>query len=108
MPDASTDIFEVLGLDADELTWQDLALCANMPTNLFYDEYEDEQVSHMVDDVCLSCPVMKQCLQQGIANKEWGVWGGTYLVSGQKDDNKNKYKTPATWKLIRERLLGDE
>jgi hypothetical protein len=79
-----------------------------MDRELFYDKYDDENISHTTDEVCLSCPVMKQCLQQGIDNKEWGVWGGIYLTSGVKDDNKNKYKTPETWKRIHERLSDSD
>lgn len=101
------NIFEALGLDIDELDWQDLALCRGMDTNMFYEGYDDEQESHIVDEICLSCPVMKQCLQQGIENSEYGVWGSVYLVSGKKDDNKNKYKSPETLKRIHDRLTND-
>lgn len=101
--------FTLFGIDLEDLEWQDLALCRNVtPTNWFYEDYDKESVSHIVDEQCLSCPVMKQCLQQGINNSEWGVWGGIYLTSGKKDDNKNKYKTPETWKRIQERLLEDD
>lgn len=108
MTSETSSVFDALGIDLDELEWQDLALCSGMNTNLFYDEYDNENTSHMVDEACLSCPVMKQCLQQGVENSEWGVWGGIYLTSGKKDDNKNKYKTPETWKRIQERLSGDD
>jgi len=79
-----------------------------MDTNWFYDDYDDERVSHMVDEACLSCPVMAQCAMQGVMNSEWGVWGGIYLTSGKKDDNKNKYKSHKTWERIYERLSGDD
>lgn len=108
MTSETSSVFDALGIDLEELEWQDLALCQGMPTNLFYEEYEDEQVSRMVDDICLSCPVLKQCLQRGVEGSEWGVWGGVYLVSGKKDENKNKYKSAETWKAITERLSGDE
>lgn len=100
-------IFTALGLDAEDLSWQDLALCAGMNTDWFYDEYDSESVSHMVDEACLSCPVMKQCMQQGIEDNEWGVWGGVYLVSGKADPNKNKYKSKETWARIKKRLTDE-
>jgi len=79
-----------------------------MDTNLFYDDYEsDEQVAKVVDDVCLSCPVMNQCLERGMDNGEWGVWGGIYLVSGRPDMNRNAHKNQDIWEQIRERL-GDD
>lgn len=99
-----TSIFAALGLDEDELEWTDLALCRGMSTDLFYDDYDNEQISHMVDEGCLSCPVIKQCALAGINNNETGVWGGVYLNAGKPDPNKNKYKTPETWKEIKERL----
>lgn len=98
-------MFAALGIDLEDLEWQQLALCRGaIDTNWFYEEYDNENVSHIVDESCLSCPVMKQCLQQGIDNSEWGVWGGIYLVAGKKDDNKNKYKSADTWRRIQERL----
>lgn len=97
---------ELLGLDLEDVTWKDLALCdGRMPTRLFYEDYEsDEQVAKMVDDACLSCPVMAMCLTAGMDNDEWGVWGGIYLVSGKMDDNRNSHKTPEVWEKIKERI----
>lgn len=98
----------LLGIDPEELEWQDLALCPDTPTNLFYDEYEsDEQVAKMIDEMCLSCPVMQQCLERGMDNGEWGTWGGIYLTSGRPDANRNAHKTQETWDQIREKI-GDE
>jgi hypothetical protein len=100
-------IFTALGLDAEDLSWEDLALCSGMNTDWFYDDYDDEAISHMVDEACLSCPVMKQCMQQGVEGNEWGVWAGVYLVSGKADLNKNKYKSKETWARIRKRLVDE-
>ena len=100
-----SDVLSELGLDPEELEWTHLALCKTMPTNLFYDEYEsDVQVAKIVDEACLSCPVMAQCLERGIDNGEWGVWGGIYLVSGKTDKNRNSHKTAEVWETIRERI----
>lgn len=104
-----SSVLSELGLDPDEVEWQDLALCqvAEMPTADFYDNYENSaNIARSVDEACLSCPVMAQCLQRGVENGEWGVWGGIYLVSGKPDMNKNSHKTPEAWDLIRERI-GD-
>lgn len=98
----------LLGIDVEELDWQDLSLCHDTDTNLFYDDYEsDTQVAKMIDQMCLSCPVMKQCLERGIDNGEWGVWGGIYLTSGRPDTNKNIHKTQEVWEQVREKI-GDE
>lgn len=100
-----SDILEELGLDREDIQWRDLSLCSNMETNLFYDEYEqNEQVANMIDEACLSCPVMVQCLQRGMENGEWGVWGSIYLTGGRVDKGKNDHKTPDTWQAIKERI----
>lgn len=100
-----SDVLSILGLDLDELEWGDLSLCQGRETNLFYDDYEsDEQVARMVDDMCLSCPVMAQCLQRGIDNNEWGCWGAVYLTSGKKDKNRNSHKTQEVWDAIKEKI----
>lgn len=101
----SAGILEILGLDPDELEWQDLAMCAGSDTNLHYDKYEtSNSIARTIDDRCLSCPVMKECLQSGMENGEWGVWGGIYLTSGKMDKNRNSHKTEEVWKEIRERI----
>lgn len=100
-----SDVLSALGIDLEELSWQDLALCDGMPTNMFYDDYEsDENVAKVVDEACLSCPVLVQCLDRGIDNGEWGVWGGIYLTSGKPDTNRNAHKTQEVWEQIRERI----
>lgn len=100
---------EAIGIDPDELTWKDLALCdGTMETNMFFDEYEaDEQVAKIVDEACLSCPVMVQCLTKGIDDGEWGCWGGIYLVSGRPDKNRNSHKTAEIWQAIKDKI-GDK
>ena len=98
-----------LGFDIEDLEWQDLSLCraSEMDTVLFYDAYETSpSVARSVDDACLSCPVLAQCLQDGVENSEWGVWGGIYLTSGKPDTNKNAHKSPEVWDAIKERI-GD-
>lgn len=95
----------LLGIDLDELEWQDLALCAGMEINMFYDDYEsDQNVARVTDEACLSCPVMAQCLQEGLSNGEWGVWGGTYLTSGKVDQSRNLHKTKEVWDRIKEKI----
>lgn len=103
-----SDILEELGLDPDDVKWTDLSLCVGMPTNMFYEDYEsNEQVANIVDEACLSCPVMVQCLNRGIDNGEWGVWGSVFLTSGRPDKAKNAHKTADTWGAIRERIGAD-
>lgn len=89
-------------IDPDTLRWQDLSVCRGIDTNLFYDDYEsDEMTAITTDATCKSCPVRKQCLTFGVENYEWGVWGGVYLVNGKMDENKNAHKTEEDWNDIR-------
>ena len=101
-----SDILSILGLEGEEFTWKNLAVCNGMPTDMFFNEYEsDENVARMVDEACLSCPVMKQCIDYAVNNSEWGVWGGVYLVNGKPDTNRNSHKTEQTWSEVRSRIV---
>lgn len=98
-------MYQALGLDSDTLQWRDLSACRNMPTRFFFDDYEQNpRLAKTVDQACLSCPVMKQCLMDAVENKEWGVRGGIYLVSGSRDESRNSHKTKEVWDEIESRL----
>ena len=95
-------ILKQLGIDPDDVKWYHLAACINMPINWFYDEYEnDSVVAEQADQVCLSCPVIKQCYQEGIKIKEFGVRGGIYMNLGRVDKQNNAHKTEETWQKLK-------
>jgi hypothetical protein len=74
------------------------ALCLNMDTNLFFDQYEeDREVSKRVDLLCIKCPAQRQCLAYGVSNSEWGVWGGVYLEGGKISKEFNIHKEKTDW-----------
>lgn len=100
-----SDLLHELGLDPDNFEWQDLALCQHMPTSWFYDEYEsDVQVARQVDSACLTCPVLRECMEAGQSG-EYGVWGGIYWNgAGKPDKNRNSHKTEETWAAIKHRM----
>ena len=108
-----SSIFDLLGIDPGDVRWEDLALCASMAPapgtdgegDLFFEKYETSpSTAKMVDELCLSCPVMKQCLQSGIDDKLTGVRGGIYLTDGKRNIKRNAHKTEAVWNQIKERL----
>jgi hypothetical protein len=73
-----------------------------MDTNLFFDKYEsDVNIATSIDEACLSCPVMKICHEAGVANNDYGVWGGIYLNSGVADKARNAHKTKEIWKRLK-------
>lgn len=100
----SSSLLDELGLDPEDFEWQDLGLCSNMPTSFFYEKYEtDEETAKATDQVCLHCPVMKQCFFAG-AQGEHGVWGGVYWNgAGNPDKNRNSHKTQEVWEAIKEK-----
>lgn len=36
-----------------------------------------------LQEICVECPVRRQCLLSGKQTRSWGVWGGFYLYAGQ-------------------------
>jgi hypothetical protein len=100
-----SSVFDVLGLDAEDLEWQDLALCEGQEISRFHEGYESSpRIAKQTDQMCLSCPVQRMCLQAGIENNEYGTWGGVYLTNGKVDEAKNSHKTQDIWEQIREGL----
>lgn len=94
-----SDISQFLGIDKEDITWEDLALCKGMDLNFFFDDYEiDENKAKAVDEHCLACPVIKQCGEFAQVHKEEGVWGGIYWTPGGRiDRSRNKHKTDKVW-----------
>ena len=97
-----SSILNDLGLDPENLNWWHLAICRGSDTNLFFDKYElDVNIAKNIDEMCLSCPVIKLCFTSGVENSDHGVWGGVYLSSGSVDRSKNTHKTPDVWKRLK-------
>lgn len=102
---AMSSILEQRGISPEEVEWEDLALCRGLPTSFFFETYEQDKISaKYVDDMCLSCPVMKQCAMAAKDNNGFGVWGGIYWNSGSFDKYRNAHKTPETMARLKERL----
>lgn len=101
------DILDQIGIDQEDFVWQDLALCQGIvgkrlpngdADDPLFENYESSvDAAKAVDEMCSRCPVRRQCLIAGIEGKEQGVWGGSYLVNGKVDKNKNAHKTHSQW-----------
>lgn len=88
-------------IEDEDLSWYHLSVCDGMEVNWFYDDYEADPVfATTIDSICLSCPVRDMCLKEGIENKEYGVWGGVFLVNGKIDPQRNAHKTQDVWEGI--------
>ena len=73
-----------------------------MSINWFYDDYENDKIlADTTDQVCMNCPVIKQCYADGVAQKEFGVRGGIYMNLGRIDKQNNLHKTKETWAKIK-------
>jgi hypothetical protein len=69
-----------------------------METNIFFEKYEeDPHLAKAADRICNRCPVQPICFASGVSNKEWGVWGGIYLVDGKISKEFNAHKTDEDW-----------
>jgi hypothetical protein len=81
--------------------WVVKANCRATDKDYFFEKYEEDQaVAVVVDNICLTCPVIIDCFNHGTTNGEWGVWGGVYLVDGEINAIKNAHKTPEIWKEL--------
>lgn len=91
-------ILSQLGIDPELFRWQHLADCLNMHSknaedpDYFFDDYEGN-VAKQIDEICVRCPVIKECFKTGTESGETGVWGGFYLENGKVCPKKNKHKT---------------
>lgn len=107
-----SSLLDELGIDPESFEWNDLALCRNIEiegpeTDAFFDQYEsDEEAAKATDQMCLHCPVIRECFFAGSQGQQ-GVWGGVYWNgAGKPDKNKNSHKTEETWDEIRGLVSG--
>lgn len=100
-------IIHDLGLYEDDLRWEELATCAGRDFFDFFEGYEtDKVIARNVDEMCLSCPVARQCLDFGRDTKSYGVFGGVYLENGRTSRSMNAHKTDKHWKKLKD-VLGE-
>ena len=55
-------------------TWPRQAICCGEDPDIFFPAFGDPGTK--ARQVCTRCPVRADCLEDGIANDEWGIWGG--------------------------------
>lgn len=65
----------LLAEPAEDLAWQDRALCAETDPELFFPEKGGS--TREAKQVCRSCEVWAQCLEYALAtDQRFGLWGG--------------------------------
>lgn len=78
--------------------WKSQGKCLGYDTNIFFDKYEEDlPLRSAIDELCISCPVMKECFSVGVSQKEWGIWGGVYLELGEISKEFNNHKDKQAW-----------
>jgi|SRR5215217_251894 hypothetical protein len=103
------DLLKSLGINPREFAWHDVAACKGYTLNDFFDEYEKGgATARAVDELCISCPVQKECYEKGVESGSSGVWGGLYLSNGQVSKTKNSHKNRETMERIAEILVGED
>ena len=94
-------------MDPEDVRWYHIASCRDMPVSWFFEDYEsDKELAKQIDQICISCPAIQYCYKEALANKDWGVRGGIYLVRGKADRSYNQHKTPEVWRKIKKILNG--
>ena len=72
--DMRAELF-LLEPDAEEMGWQDRALCAQTDPEAFFPEKGGS--TREAKKVCLTCDVRQECLEYALAHDErFGIWGG--------------------------------
>jgi WhiB family redox-sensing transcriptional regulator len=73
-----SEVYEVYPLvdeTAEELMWQERALCAQTDPEAFFPEKGGS--TREAKKVCLACNVRGECLEYALAHDErFGIWGG--------------------------------
>jgi WhiB family transcriptional regulator, redox-sensing transcriptional regulator len=65
----------LLDADAEELGWQERALCAQTDPEAFFPEKGGS--TREAKRVCLTCDVRNECLEYALGHDErFGIWGG--------------------------------
>ena len=69
------DGFDIDVDDAEELDWQDRALCAQTDPEAFFPEKGGS--TREAKKVCRGCEVRAECLEYALEHDErFGIWGG--------------------------------
>jgi hypothetical protein len=97
-------------IEQGDFHWMSLGNCFQFGVegpedDFWFEQYEySKEVAANVDDMCITCPVIKACASYGVEKKLDGVWGGIYLQSGKMSGPKNKHKSEETWQSLKSLL----
>ena len=86
---------------SESMQWMDEAACVGNPEP--FDNYEtNRSFAEEVDELCLNCPVIKECFEMG-SKGQYGQWGGIFWnISGKPDLKYNEHKSQEYLDRVRE------
>ena len=73
-------------------SWRDQAACIGKPLRLFFHKNADAGADYSyAKEICASCPVRRQCLEEGLRLPmlNFGVWGGL-TVNERRNLRRNR------------------
>jgi hypothetical protein len=86
----------------DDVDWNKGA-CVGMPTSLFYAYEESKEIKRIITtdlfrDICLTCPIWRECLTYALSNENYGIWGG--CTTFERESLKEGFDLPLSVKVI--------
>lgn len=94
--------------DPESFNWIQLGICnsSDLEPADFYEKYESSPGhAAIIDEMCIACPVIKTCAQNGLSGREFGVWGAVYWDgAGHPSELPNAHKTKDVWERIARRM----
>ena len=90
-----------------EINW-DRAECKGAPTHLFYVIEEERSALQLIGAdtlrrICGSCPILEDCLDYGMRNENYGMWGG--LMTKERNALKSQHHSPLKQRATEELLM---
>lgn len=80
----------------EEVNWEKAACKDSVHTDLFYSVEEERSILaysyiNALRQICLSCPIWKECLSYAAENEIYGVWGGMTSIERFSFKNPSRY-----------------
>lgn len=79
-----------------EINWEKAACRGSIYTDAFYAVEEERSIIayeyiNALRQICLACPIWKQCLTYAMENEIYGVWGGMTSIERYSFKHPDKF-----------------
>ena len=80
----------------DQVDWTKASCRGSIYTDAFYSVEEERSILayeyiNALRQICLSCPIWKECLTYAMKHEDYGVWGGMTSIERYSFSNPKKY-----------------